>query len=163
MTRIYSEKPLAEITLRRYEKPENLDERQLVKKICLSLGLLQPGDSRDSIVDILLVILKAERPLTSQEIEERVKKLREEKGLSNKGLASSNIRRQLLRLRQLFLIEKIKNQYRVTENLRLEEIFNEKIERYYIQSIIERIKEYLRQADTTILEAKNKKEDTENQ
>ena len=43
--------PLAEITLRRYEKPYDLNSRELVKKVCLSLGLLQPGDSRDVIVD----------------------------------------------------------------------------------------------------------------
>jgi len=47
--------PLAEITLRRYEKPYDSSKRELVRKICLSLGLLQPGDSRDIIVDILLV------------------------------------------------------------------------------------------------------------
>ena len=46
--------PLAEITLRRYEKPYDLKDRELVKKVCLSLGLLQPGDSRDVIVDVLL-------------------------------------------------------------------------------------------------------------
>ena len=47
--------PLSEITLRKYEKPSNLERRELVRKICLSLGLLQLGDSRDIIVDILLV------------------------------------------------------------------------------------------------------------
>ncbi len=145
--KIFKENPLAEITLRKYEKPENLDDRQLVKKLCLSLGLLQPGDSRDSIVDIFLVLLSAEKPLTSKEVEDRVKRLREERGLSNKGLASSNIRRQLLRLRQLFLVEKVKNTYRITEGLPLLDIFNEKIERFYIKSIIDRIKEYLVQLD----------------
>jgi len=48
--------PLSEITLRKYEKPYQLDKRELIKKICLSLGLLQPGDSRDVIVDILMII-----------------------------------------------------------------------------------------------------------
>ena len=47
--------PLNEITLRRYEKPDNLKGRDLVRKLCLSLGLLQPGDSRDVIVDIFYV------------------------------------------------------------------------------------------------------------
>ena len=45
-----AEFPLAEITLRKYESPYELGRRELVKKICLSLGLLQPGDSRDVIV-----------------------------------------------------------------------------------------------------------------
>ncbi len=51
--------PLADITLRRYEKPENFNGRDLIRKLCLSLGLLQPGDSRDVIVDVLSVLLKA--------------------------------------------------------------------------------------------------------
>ena len=33
--------PLSEITLRKYEKPVGLEKRELVRKICLSLGLLQ--------------------------------------------------------------------------------------------------------------------------
>ena len=28
--------PLAEITLRKYEKPQSLEKRELVRKICLS-------------------------------------------------------------------------------------------------------------------------------
>ena len=50
--------PLAEITLRKYESPENLDKREAVRKLCLSIGLLQPGDSRDIIVDIFQVLLE---------------------------------------------------------------------------------------------------------
>ena len=58
---ISKEIPLAEITLRRYEKPSNLTERELVRKICLSLGLLQPGDSRDVVVDIFNVLIIAKK------------------------------------------------------------------------------------------------------
>jgi hypothetical protein len=36
-----------------------MDGRELVRKFCLSTGLLQPGDSRDVMVDILYVLLKA--------------------------------------------------------------------------------------------------------
>jgi len=50
-----------EITIRKYEKPYSTDKRQLVKKICLSLGLLQPGDGRDVIVDILLVLVEEQK------------------------------------------------------------------------------------------------------
>ena len=38
------EVPLTEITLRRYEKPYD-SSKEIIRKICLSLGLLQPGDS----------------------------------------------------------------------------------------------------------------------
>ena len=58
---IAKDMPLAEITLRRYEKPANLSERELVRKLCLSVGLLQPGDSRDVIVDVLNVLIKAKK------------------------------------------------------------------------------------------------------
>ncbi|MBS3115154.1 hypothetical protein J4482_00840 [Candidatus Woesearchaeota archaeon] len=53
--------PLSEISLRRYEKPSKLSDRELVKKFCLSIGLLQPGDSRDVIVDIMEVMLRAKQ------------------------------------------------------------------------------------------------------
>jgi hypothetical protein len=53
--------PLSEITLRKYEKPEGLEKRELVRKICLSLGLLQLGDSRDVVVDILLILVEANK------------------------------------------------------------------------------------------------------
>ena len=70
--------PLSEITLRKYEKPSGLEKRELVRKICLSLGLLQLGDSRDVIVDILMVLIDANRgreKLTSNEIGKRVRLL----------------------------------------------------------------------------------------
>ena len=61
-----------------------------------------------------------------------------------KGVASSNIRRQIKRLRDLFLIENINNKYRISENEPLISIFEEKIEKFYIRSITERVKEYFR-------------------
>jgi predicted transcriptional regulator len=56
-----SDIPLAEITLRKYESPYQLGKRELAKKICLSLGLLQTADNRDVIVDILLVLIEAQK------------------------------------------------------------------------------------------------------
>ena len=53
--------PLSEITLRKYEKPENLEKRELIRKICLSLGLLQLADSRDIIVDVLMVLIDSNK------------------------------------------------------------------------------------------------------
>jgi hypothetical protein len=138
---------LAEITLRKYEKPENLKDRDLVRKLCLSVGLLQPGDSRDIIVDILYVILKAKQPLSSLDVEQEVIEFRKNNRLALQGIASSNIRRQLLRLRELFIVEKLKNSYRINENSKLSEIFNEKIEKYYLASIVERVKEYVSEVD----------------
>ena len=78
---ISKDTPLIEITLRKYEKPYFEDKRDLVRKYCLSLGLLQPGDSRDIIVDILHVIIDAEGPLNSEKIRERTIKARESQNL----------------------------------------------------------------------------------
>ena len=142
---ISREIPLAEITLRRYEKPSKLSERELVRKLCLSVGLLQPGDSRDIIVDILHVLIKAKKQkkeLASDEIEKEVIEARKKQKLALHGIASSNIRRQIKRLKDLFLVEKVKNGYRINEFEELSVIFEEKINKFYVNSIIERVRDY---------------------
>ena len=142
--------PLAEITLRRYEKPASLSERELVRKLCLSLGLLQPGDSRDIIVDVFSVLLKARKELkslTSDEICHLVIEERKRANLPMLGIASSNIRRQLKRLKDLLLVEKRLDAYRIIEHSSLGEIFEEKLERFLLPAITSRIREYLKKID----------------
>lgn len=141
--RVSRDVPLAEIILRKYEKPLKLKGRELIRKLCLSIGLLQPGDSRDVIVDILYVLLRGEE-MASEKIREEVIKLRKKVKLPLKGIAASNVRRQLKRLRNLFLVEKIGNKYRINEAEKLIHIFEEKIEKFYLSSIVERVKEYFR-------------------
>lgn len=141
---ISKDTPLAEITLRRYEKPDNLSDRELVRKLCLSIGLLQPGDSRDVVVDVLYVMLKSKKEISSEQVKELVVKFRKQKKLALSGVASSNIRRQLKRLRDLFLIEKVANNYRINEKASLLEIYEEKIERFLLESVKNRVKEYFR-------------------
>ncbi|OYT41497.1 hypothetical protein B6U80_01255 [Candidatus Pacearchaeota archaeon ex4484_26] len=143
--------PISEITLRKYEKPSTQDTRELIKKLCLSLGLLQPGDSRDIVVDILLTLMKASKEkeaLNLEEIKKRSQRLRQERNLELRGLADSNIRRQLKKLRDLLIVEKFKNSYQISEFSSLERIFSEKIEKFYLVTIIERIKEYLKELRT---------------
>jgi len=143
--------PLSEITLRKYEEPYQGNRRELVKKVCLSLGLLQPGDSRDVIVDILSVLIeagKSKQEMQLEQIKEKVLESRKKASLETKGVADSNIRRQLKRLRDLMIIEKISNNYRVTEFERLSKIFDQKIRDFFIPSIIERIHEYLEMLET---------------
>jgi hypothetical protein len=138
--------PLAEITLRKYEKPAGLEKRELVRKVCLSLGLLQLGDSRDIIVDILMVLIEANKKkekLTSDEIGMRAEELRKKYSLETKGLAESNIRRQLKRLRDSMLVDKLENKYCLSEHSSLREIFERSLEKFVIPQIIGRIKEYL--------------------
>jgi len=146
------ERSLSEITLRKYEKPYNLSQRELLKKICLSLGLLQPGDSRDIVVDILQVLFESrqeKRSLSLENIKEKVIKKRKNANLELKGIADSNIRRQLKRLRDLFIVEKENNLYKISEFESLENIFSKKIEKFHIANIIERIKEYLAALEKT--------------
>ena len=138
--------PLSEITLRRYEKPYDSSPRELVRKVCLSLGLLQPGDSRDIIVDILMILEESRKKkewLTSFIIRDKVTLIRKDNSLEGKGLAESNIRRQLRRLRDAMLVDKQENQYRISEFAPLSELFESKIERFLVPQTIERIKEYL--------------------
>lgn len=137
--------PLVEITLRKYEKPSSsLPKRDVVKKLCLSVGLLQPGDSRDIIVDIFHVLLDSKTPLDSESLQKKVIEFRKKKNLSLNGVAQSNIRRQVRRLRELFLVEKVKNTYRIAENDTLHNIFEEKIKKFYIPTIMARVEEYFK-------------------
>lgn len=152
--KVSKDTPLAELTLRKYERPGELSNRELAKKICLSLGVLQPGDSRDVIVDILQVLLEAENPLTSKEIEHAVIDAREAADVPMLGVAPSNVRRQVLRLRDIFIVEKVKNTYRVRENQRLTTLFEEHLEEYYLANMLDRIKEYLKQADKQLRQHK---------
>jgi len=143
----FSETPLMEIILRRYESPHKLSQRDTLKKICLSLGLLQPGDSRDIIVDILLVLEKAKtkkRELSAVEIKSELVEIRKSAGLSTNGTADSNIRRQLKRLRDVFLVEKVRNNYRILEFLSLSEIFETKIKKIILDAILSRNEEYFK-------------------
>jgi hypothetical protein len=142
--------PLGEITLRRYEKPYDSSKRELVRKVCLSLGLLQPGDSRDIIVDMLLVLEESRGKkewLSSFDIRDKIDASRKKNSLEGRGLAESNIRRQLKRLRDGMIVDKKENKYRMSEFAPLSEIFENKIERFLIPQTIERIKEYLGRLD----------------
>ena len=141
----FSDTPLMEITLRRYESAYQLNRRETLRKICLSLGLLQPGDSRDVIVDILLVlenVKSIKKELNAYDIKQEVVISREKGGLSTLGTADSNIRRQLKRLRDMYLVEKVRNNYRITEFQDLKEIYQTRIKPIILQSIIERNMEY---------------------
>jgi hypothetical protein len=142
--------PLSEITLRKYEKPYDSSKRELIRKVCLSVGLLQPGDSRDVVVDVLLSLedaRKKRKELSSVEIQEAVKKIRKDNSLDERGLAESNIRRQLKRLRDAMLVDKRSNLYRLSEFESLSEIFEKRIESFLIPQTLERIKEYLGKLD----------------
>lgn len=138
--------PLSELTLRKYERPYKIKGRDLVSKLCLGLGLLQPGDSRDVIVDVLHALL-INKKLDSKKLEDEVILLRKKSKLAMNGIASSNLRRQLRRLREVFLVEKIGTEYRISEQEQLTNIYREKIEQFLLKSITSRLEEYFNAAD----------------
>ncbi len=143
MGKVFKDVPISEIILRKFERPTNENKNELVRKLCISLGLLQPGDSRDVIVDIFSVLLEASKKkifLTSKEIESKTKELR------SKGVASSNIRRQLLRIEKIGIVERIGTKYRIKEFMKLSELLDE-IKKFIVEPTFGRIKEYAFQID----------------
>ena len=140
----FEEKPLSMVILRRFEKPSGDFEEDL-RKFCISIGLLQPGDSRDIIVDILKVLLKKRKVrqlVSSEEISKMINK---------KGNSPVNIRRQIRRLIEIGIAERINGKYRITEFLKLEEILD-RIKKFMIEPTIERINEYAKEIDSYTLE-----------
>jgi len=147
---VFKEVPLSEITFRKYEKPGDLKPRELVRKFCLSVGLLQPGDSRDVVIDILFVLLKSRKKkklMTVEEIEEAVVKNRKLHNVELKGIASSNIRRQIRRMKDLLLIEKRGTSYRISEFDSVKNVFFDKVENVLLKQTVDRVKEYSAKLD----------------
>ena len=137
MRTVSSETPLSEIMLRRFEKPYSMSVRSAVRRFCVSIGLLQPGDGRDSIVDILLMFLKARKSghfLEVNDIQDGFKK-------DDKNIAVSNVRRQIKRLKHYALVEKRPEGYRLTEFEGLGESVV-RMEKLFVQPSLDRIKEY---------------------
>ncbi|MEK6822732.1 MAG: hypothetical protein AABY13_02795 [Nanoarchaeota archaeon] len=141
--RVAKERPLAEFTLRKYEKPFGLEGRELTRKLCLSLGLLQPGDSRDGVVDVLHALLHTKEPLQLETITEQVVRSRKIAGLEVVGIAPSNVRRHLRRLKAIYLVDKVSDGYRIHEGESLTQLFDEKIEQFVLKATTQRVKEYV--------------------
>ena len=103
--KIAKDTPLAEITLRKYERPYSIENRrELIRRLCLSIGLLQPGDSRDVVVDVFYVLLTQKRDMSAEEIVDSVILSRKEAKVPMVGIAPSNVRRQIKRLRSLYFV-----------------------------------------------------------
>ena len=90
---------------------------------------------------------KTKQELSSEEIGKRVEEIRKKYSLDTRGLAESNIRRQLKRLRDAMLIDKVENNYFLSEHSSLKEIFRNNLERFIIPQTIERVKEYLEEVE----------------
>ena len=144
MAKVLKDMPLVDLTLRKFERPSNEDTYGLLRKFCISLGLLQPGDSRDIIVDILNLFLNAKKEqkfYSSSDVESMLKQMKTE------GTAASNIRRQILRLEKIGLIEKTSKGYRIREFLGLSKIMDDYIRQFIIEPTFKRIHEYAEEID----------------
>ena len=127
--------PLQEITLRKYEIPAALDDRELARKFLLSIGMLQPGDSRDIIVDVFHTLLKSGG---AGAVFEKI--LAELEG--KPGASAPNIRRQLRRLKEIKLVESNGDAYRIVENGAILELINNYLEKFIVNPSLDRIKQY---------------------
>lgn len=137
MSSISSETPLSEIVLRKFEKPYSMSVRSAIRRFCVSIGLLQPNDSRDSIVDVLLIFLKAKKERDFLDVSD----IKSELGKTDNDIAVSNVRRQIKRLKDYTLVEKRPEGYRLSEFGKLSEAIS-RMEKLFVKPSLERIKEY---------------------
>ncbi len=135
--------PLQEITLRRYESPQNLTTDELAKKFLLSIGLIQPGESRDMLVYIFRILLLARRNKQLVPLEKFLELLK-----GKQGASAPNIRRQLRRLKDMKLAERVRGAYRITGFGAISKIIDNYIEPFVINQSVERLKEYTKALDS---------------
>lgn len=138
--------PIAEITLRKFEKPYEKDLISLLRKFCISLGLLQPGDSRDIVVYILEFLLRARNEKKLVSIEE-IRDYLKEKKLS--GLTIQNLRRHIRKLENIHIVDRVGEKVRIKEWMELGEIMKE-IQEYLVNPIFSRVEEYARKIEEII-------------
>ena len=134
--------PLQEITLRKYEQPFGLDDRELSRKFLLSIGLLQPGESRDIIVDIFELFVKARKLNKPLEVDFMVNELE-----GKSGASAPNVARQIKRLKDMKLIEKVHEGYRITEFGKIDNIVSNFVVPFVINQSAERLSEYAKELD----------------
>tara|TARA_Y100000310_G_scaffold335666_1_gene418263 strand:+ start:768 stop:1202 length:435 start_codon:yes stop_codon:yes gene_type:complete len=129
--------PLQEITLRKYEVPTALDDRELARKFLLSIGMLQPGDSRDIVVDVFHELLKSGGGGST--FEQLAASLE-----GKAGASAPNMRRQLRRLVEVKVAEKRGETYRIVEGGNLSEMIENYLEKFVVLPSLERVKQYAR-------------------
>ena len=80
--------------------------------------------------------------ISSEEVQKRVISSRKRSKIPLNGIAPSNIRRQIKRLKDIQLVENIKNEYRITEFDNISTVFEERILDLYLSQITKRVKDY---------------------
>lgn len=136
--KLFKDRPLYRVVLSEFEKP-SADYFSNLRRFCISLGLVNPGESRIGIVYILDILLRSRKDkpggLSSYEM---IRKLYN----NNVRIVYANILRDLRKLIAAGLVEKINGNYRIKENLDLLEILDKFVKPYIIDRILKKIEEY---------------------
>ena len=144
--KLYRDVPLSGISLNEFERP-GADYFTNLRRFCISLGVISPGESRLGIVNILDILLKAKKKdaggLDSKQI---VKELYE----TDTQIVYANILRDLRKLIAVGIVEKRGNRYRIRENMPLKDILDSFIRPYVIDRIMNRISEYADVIDSKV-------------
>lgn len=142
MKKVFKDKPLSEITLRRFEKPSDENLKELSRKFLISTGLLQTGDGRDIISEIFYDFIASSKNKEYLPIDLIIKKFKD-----FDGGTPNNIRRHILRLKEYGLIERTDYGYRMPDFMDLKELFKKEIIKEFIEPSINRIIEYCEKID----------------
>ncbi len=124
--------PLAEITIRKFERPENIDKKTLIRRFCISLGLINPGDNRTGIVEVFQTVFDSKESLDAEQVFE----------LLERKLALSGIRRHLRRLEERKLLDHKKTKYSIAEGGNLVYSIKYALKEHVIDDIFNRLLEY---------------------
>ncbi|MDD2678744.1 MAG: hypothetical protein PHT91_02485 [Candidatus Nanoarchaeia archaeon] len=142
MKKVFKDKPLSEVTLRRFEKPSNEDLKELSRKFLISVGLLQTGDGRDIIGELFYKFLCASKNEEYLPIDLIIEKFRD-----FNGGTPNNIRRHIKRLKECGLIERTDYGYRLKEFMNLKDLFLRETVKGIIEPSISRVLEYCEKID----------------
>ncbi len=144
--RLYKDTPLIGISLNEFEKPGS-DYFTNLRRFCISIGVISPGESRVGIVHILDILLKArgedKEGLDSYSIVKELYKI-------DVKIVYANILRDIRKLIAVGLVEKRDGRYRIKENMGLSEILDSFIKPYIVEKILKRISDYASKLDEQI-------------
>ncbi len=144
--RVYKDRPLTGISLNEFEKPGQ-DYATNLRRFCISIGVISPGESRIAVVKILDILLRAKNKepdgLDSRQL---IKDLHQ----ANVKIVYANILRDLRKLIAIGLVEKRGNRYRIKENLPLKDLLSSFVKPYIIDRILNRVEDYADSIDKNI-------------
>ncbi|HDD05253.1 MAG TPA: ArsR family transcriptional regulator [Candidatus Aenigmarchaeota archaeon] len=139
--KVHKETPIIQVTLRKFERPYG-DFEELLRKFLMSIGLLQPGDSRDDVVKVMRELLRARREKRILQVKDLVKLT---------DVSPPNARRHLRRLRELGLVERHERGYRLREWMDLPSLVDG-VREFVLPPILKRVREYAEAVESTFPE-----------